>query len=185
MNKIIAAMQNSLKVAFVFMLALGACAFSGGASAATNASATATATVVAPIAITKATDLNFGSFYPGATLGTVDINTNSTRSVSGGVLTASNGVLPTAAKFDVTGSASATYTITYASGVTLIGPGAPMALTQISDLTGAGGATTLALTGALSAGGTQSIHLGGSLAVAANQAIGIYTGNISATVTYN
>ena len=101
------------------------------------------------------------------------------------MLTASSGVLPTAAKFDVTGSASATYTITYASGVTLIGPGAPMALTQISDLTGAGSATTLALTGALSAGGTQSIHLGGSLAVAANPAIGIYTGNISATVTYN
>jgi hypothetical protein len=166
MNKITAAKQNSLKIALVSVLALGATALSGGASAANN-------------------DLAFGSFYPGATTGTVDVNTNGTRSFSGGVLTASGGVTPTAAKFDVTGQASATYTIAYAAAVTLTGPGAPMALTQISDLTGAGGATTLAAAGALSAGGTQSIYIGGSLAVGANQVAGAYTANITATVVYN
>jgi spore coat protein U-like protein len=185
MNKITAAKQNSLKIALVSVLALGASAFSGAASAANNASATATATVVTPIAITKATDLAFGSFYPGATTGTVDVNTNGTRTFSGGVTTSSGGATPTAAKFDVTGQASATYTIAYASGVTLTGPGAPMALTQISDLTGAGGATTLAAAGALSAGGTQSVYIGGSLAVGANQVAGAYTANITATVVYN
>jgi len=184
MNKISAARQSSLKIALAFVFAFGATAFSGGANAA-SAGANATATVVAPIAIAKATDLNFGSFYPGAASGTVDVNTNNIRSVTGGVLAASGGAAVTAARFDVTGAASATYTITYASGVTLLGPGAPMALTQISDLTGAGSATTLATTGALGAGGTQSIHLGGSLAVAANQATGVYIGNISATVAYN
>lgn len=185
MNKTTAVKHNSLKIALATALALGATAFSGGASAANNASATATATVVTPIAITKSTDLVFGSFYPGATTGTVDVNTNGARTFSGGVLTASGGATPAAAKFDVTGGANATYTIAYATGVTLTGSGAPMALTQISDLTGAGGAATLAATGTLSAGGTQSIYIGGSLAVAANQAAGAYTGNITATVVYN
>jgi spore coat protein U-like protein len=185
MNKITAAKQNNLKIALVSVLALGATAISGGASAANNASATATATVVTPIAITKATDLVFGSFYPGATTGTVDVNTNGTRAVTGGVLAAAAGATPSAAKFDVVGQASATYTIAYATGVTLTGPGAPMALTQVSDLSGVGGATTLAATGALSAGGLQSIYIGGSLAVGANQVAGAYTGNITATVVYN
>ncbi|GGE73627.1 DUF4402 domain-containing protein [Massilia psychrophila] len=185
MNKITAAKQNSLKIALVSVLALGATTLSGGASAANNASATATATVVTPIAITKSADLVFGSFYPGATTGTVDINTNGARTFTGGPVTASGAAAPAAAKFDVTGQASSTYTIAYAAGVTLTGPGAPMALTQISDLTGAGGATTLAAAGALSAGGTQSIYIGGSLAVGINQVSGAYTGNITATVVYN
>ena len=177
--------QHSLKIALASAFALGATVLSGGASAANNASATATATVVTPIAITKAVDLVFGSFYPGASIGTVDVNTNGTRSVSGGVTSASGGATPSAAKFDVTGQGSATYTIAYASGVTLTGPGSPMALTQISDLTGAGGAATLVAAGALTAGGTQSIYIGGSLAVGANQTAGAYSGNISATVVYN
>jgi spore coat protein U-like protein len=187
MNKITAAKQNSLKIALVSVLALGATAFSGGASAANNASATATATVVAPIAITKATDLSFGSFYPGATSGTVNVNTNNARTVTGGVQTASGGAAATAAKFDVVGGGTSTYTIAYSTGVTLtsVTPGTtPMALTQVSDLTGAGGATTLAATGALT-GGTQSIYIGGSLAVAADQVAGVYTGTITATVAYN
>ncbi|WLI90873.1 DUF4402 domain-containing protein [Massilia sp. R2A-15] len=177
--------QHSLKIALVSAFAFGATVMSGGASAANNATASATATVVTPIAVTKATDLVFGSFYPGATTGTVDVNTNGTRTVSGGVAVASGGATPSAAKFDVTGQASAAYTITYATGVTLTGPGAPMALTQISDLTGAGGAATLNTAGTLTAGGTQSIYIGGSLAVGANQTAGAYSGTISATVVYN
>jgi spore coat protein U-like protein len=185
MNKTTAVKQNSLKIALASVFALGATVLSGSAAAANTASATATATVVTPIAITKATDLAFGSIYPSATAGTVDVNTNGTRSVTGGVSAATGGVTPTAAKFDVTGQGSATYTIAYATGVTLTGPGTAMALTQISDLTGAGGAATLVATGALNAGGTQSIYIGGSLAVGANQVAGAYTGNITATVVYN
>jgi hypothetical protein len=184
MNKMSAVKQHSLKIALVSAFALGATALSGGATAATTANATATATVVTPIAVAKSTDLVFGSFYPGATTGTVDVNTNGTRTVTGGVV-AATGATATAAKFDVTGQASAAYTVSYASGVTLTGPGTAMALTQISDFSGAGGAATLATAGTLSAGGTQSIYLGGSLAVGANQVAGAYTGTISATVVYN
>ena len=69
--------------------------------------------------------------------------------------------------------------------MTLTGAGTPMALTQVSDLTGAGGAASLIATGTLSAGGPQSIYIGGTLAVGANQVAGAYTGTISATVDYN
>lgn len=184
MNQTSAVKQHSLKIALATAIALGAGTLCGGASAAV-ANATATATVVTPIAITKSVDLVFGSFYPSASAGTVDVNTNGTRSVTGGVTAAASGATPAAAKFDVTGAASATYTIAYATGVTLTGPGTPIALTQVSDLTGAGGATGQVATGTLSAGGAQSIYIGGSLAVGANQVAGAYTGNISATVVYN
>lgn len=184
MNKMFAVKQQSLKIALISAFALGATALGGAAAAANNATATATATVVAPIAISKATDLVFGSFYPGASAGTVSVNTNGTRTVGGGV-TAGTGATPTAAKFDVVGAASATYTIAYDSGVTLTGAGSPMALTQVSDLTAAGGASGLVATGTLGAGGTQSIYIGGSLAVGANQTPGAYTANITATVNYN
>jgi spore coat protein U-like protein len=185
MNKKTAVTQHSLKIALISAFALGATALSSTASAANNATATATATVVTPIAITKTADLVFGSIIPSATSGTVAVNTNGTRTVTGGVTAASSGATPVAAKFDVTGAATFTYAISYAAGVTLTGAGAPMALTQVSDLTGTGGAAALVATGTLSAGGTQSIWIGGSLAVAANQTAGGYTGNITATVDYN
>jgi len=179
MNQITIARQNRLTIAIVVVLALGASAFNGSASAAGNAGTTFAVSVVVPIAIAKAADFNFGSFYPGSTAGTVDVNGR--RSVSGGVFTASSGAAPTAVKFDVTGGASTTYTVTCPTSVILTGPGAPMALTRIGDPTfdDAGGSPTLATAG------TQSIYLGGSVAVAANQAAGVYTGNLTATVTYN
>jgi hypothetical protein len=185
MNMNTAVKQHSLKIALISAIALGATALSGAASAANNASATATANVVTPIAVTSTANLAFGNFYPGATAGTVAVNTNGARTVSGGVLTASGGVTPTAAQFDVTGTANAIYTISYATGVTLAGPGAPMALTQVSDLTAAGGASGLVASGTLSAGGAQSLFIGGTLAVAANQVAGAYSGSITATVDYN
>lgn len=185
MNNNATVKQNSLKIALIAVIALGAAALSGAASAANNASASATANIVTPIAITKSVDLVFGNFYAGATAGTVAVNTDNARTVSGGVLTAIGGATPAAAKFDVTGTAAATYSISYASGVTLTGPGAPMALTQVSDLTAAGGASGLVASGTLSAGGAQSIYIGGTLAVAANQVAGAYTGSITATVDYN
>lgn len=185
MNKHTAVKQNSLKIALAAALALGATVLSGSAAAADNASATASATVVTPIAITKATDMVFGSFIPNTTAGTIDVNTDSARTFTGGVTAAPGGATPAAARFNVTGEPSATYTIAYAPTVTLTGPGAPMLLTQVSDLTGAGAAATLVATGTLSAGGAQSIYVAGSLAVGANQVSGAYTGNITATVAYN
>lgn len=144
MNQRTAVKQNSLNIALVSVFALVATAVSAGTSAANNAGATFAVTVVVPIAIAKAADFNFGSFYSGSTPGTVhaDADADGKRSVSGGVLTADSGPTPTAAKFDVIGGASTTYTIYCPSGVTVTGPGAPMALTRIGDLVGADATTT-------------------------------------------
>lgn len=176
------AKQHGLKLALAAAFAVGAAGLGGAANAAV-ANATASANVVAPIAISKTTDLAFGNFYPSGASGTVKVDTNGTRSATLGVTLGTGS--GTAASFAITGQANATYTIAYASGVVLTGPGTDMALTQISDLTGAGGASSLAATGTLSAGGAQTLYLGGTLAVAANQAAGAYTGAISATVDYN
>jgi spore coat protein U-like protein len=177
--------QRTLKLALIAATALATAAWSGAASAAV-ANGSATATVVSPITITKTADLSFGRFIPSAALGTVAVNTDGTRSFTGGVVLSTGGTAAAAAKFDITGQASSTYTIAYSAGVSLTnGTGGSMALTQVSDLAGTGGALATVATGTLSAGGAQSLYIGGTLAVAANQAAGNYTGAISATVDYN
>lgn len=173
--------QRRLQLALVCAFALGAAAIGGSAAAANTDTATATTTVVTPIAVVKAADLAFGNIASAAGAGTVKVDTDGTRSVSGGVTAA--GGTASAAKFDVTGQSGLNYGITYSAAVTLTGPGTAMALTQISDLTGAGGASSLASSGTLS-GGAQSIYIGGTLAVGASQTPGAYSASISATVNY-
>lgn len=173
--------HNPLQLVLVSAFALLATAVGANAAAA-NASATATTTVVTPIAVTKAVDLAFGNIIASSTAGTVTVDTDGTRSKTGGVSLGSGS--GAAAKFDITGAGTMTYSITYASAVTLTGAGDPMALTQVSNLTGAAGASGLVATGALTAG-AQSLYIGGTLAVGANQTAGAYTGSISATVDYN
>lgn len=177
--------QRALKLALASVFAFGA-TVSGSSFAATD-STTATGTVIAPIVITKATDLVFGKFAPGAG-GTVTVATSNARTASGAILS-SVGSSPTAAKFDVTGDSNATYSIGW-GGVTALtnttgGGGETMALTRVSDLTAAGAVTGEVIAGTLSAGGTQSIYLGGVLTVGATQVAGIYTGNVTVTVEYN
>jgi hypothetical protein len=172
--------QKSLKFALACAFALGATTIGGSAAAANNDSANASGTVVAPIAIAKATDLAFGSFIAGTAVGTVSVNTDGARTVGGDVVAA--GGVPTAAVFNITGAANATYTIAYDAGVTLTGPGTAMALTQVSDLTGAGASAPG--TGTL-APAAASLYIGGTLAVGANQLAGAYSGSLTATVNYN
>lgn len=180
--------QRTLKLALVSALALGSATMSGYSFAANDATATATGTVIAPISVTKASDLSFGKFAPGAG-GTVTVSTSGSRTVNG-VIASSVGSTPTAAKFDVTGDAAATYTISYTGTSTTLTTGAAginetMALTPYSDLTGLTATTTTVGSGTLNGSGAQSIYVGGQLAVAQAQAPGAYTGNIVVTVQYN
>ncbi|MET0855399.1 MAG: DUF4402 domain-containing protein [Telluria sp.] len=181
MNTIAQLKHSHLQFVLVSAFALLAAAVGGNAAAA-SANASATTTVVTPIAVAKAVDLAFGNIIASSTAGTVTVDTDGARSKTGGVSLGSGS--GTAAKFDITGAGTMTYSITYAAGVTLTGAGDPMALTQVSNLSGAAGASGLVATGALTAG-AQSLYIGGTLAVGANQAAGIYTGAISATVDYN
>jgi spore coat protein U-like protein len=165
-------------------LALAALAVLSGHAGAATATATASATVIAPIVITKGTDLAFGSFSSG-TGGTVTISTSGVRSASG-VALAPQGATPAAASFVVTGEQGAGYSITHSGTTTLTRDAGSetMVLTKFSDLTASNATAGTASSGTL-AGGTQSIHVGGTLAVAPNQAPGSYSGAVSVMVEYN
>lgn len=163
-------------------LALAMSAAAGSAVAA-QANATSTSTVVAPIQIAKAADLGFGTFAAGSSIGTVTVSTNGTRSKTGGVTLITGGTVG-AARFDVTGSGTMGYTISWTGSTTQLTSGSDnMNFTRVADLTGAGAVTGDVAGGTLTAG-AQSIYVGGVLDVGVNQAAGNYSGTISATVEY-
>ena len=155
-------------------------------SQAAQATAQATGTVVAPIAIAVATNLAFGSFAPGAG-GSVTVSTSGVRTASGPVLLTATP--SSAARFNITGQAGATYSIVHTGTVVLTNTtgagGETMALTKFSDLTGANATSGTATSGSLSGLGTQSLFVGGTLAVGPTQVAGLYTGTVVATVEYN
>ncbi|QOY93891.1 DUF4402 domain-containing protein [Massilia sp. UMI-21] len=160
-------------------LAMGTAA---GSALAANATATSTSTVVTPISITKGADLSFGSFASSAAGGTVTVTPGGTRSVSGGVTAA--GGTASAARFDVSGSGSLTYSIVLGGDASLSDGSNSMAFTSISDLSASASTSGNVSSGTLSAG-AQSIFVGGILTVGASQPAGTYTGSVTATVEYN
>lgn len=156
----------------------------GVSSYAVEGTASASGTVIAPIAITKGADLNFGKFARGAG-GSITVATNGTPSSTG--IVRSTTVTPTAARFDVTGDAAATYSITYTGTSTTLSDGATNTMTMaiFSDLTGGGATSGSAATGLLNGSGTQSVYVGGTLTVGATQVAGTYTGSVKVQVEYN
>lgn len=172
----------NLKHLAVTTLALGAAVFAANSTAA-EATANSTATVITPIAITAPVNLVFGSFAPGAG-GSVTVSTSGARTASGPVLSAVTAT-PSAARFDVTGDGSATYSIAIAPSASLTSGTDTMALSTFSDLT-AGGVTTGNVTEGALASGAQSIYVGGTLMVGATQAASTaYAGTVAVTVEYN
>jgi len=159
--------------------------------AANNDSATVTATILTAIAVAKATDMNFGYILPNTT-GTVTLATDGARTASGPTLIA--GITPTAAKFNVTGDGTATFSIDYTGSSATLSDGAThtMAIDFITEaISGAAGVATGktatgtdATTGTLS-GGAAVIYAGGQLSVDAAQTPGVYTGTFVVTVAYN
>lgn len=177
-------MKKQMFLQYVTRGALAAILATTG-SAALAATASASATVIIPITITKAADLAFGKFAPGAG-GTITVDTSGARTASGVVLS-TVGSSPTAARFDVAGENNATYAITLTPPTDLVSGSDTMAFTGFSEVgSAATGATSgNAATGTLSGSGAQSIFIGGSLAVASNQPAGSYAGTITCTVEYN
>lgn len=165
-------------------LALGAALFAGNSNAEDTATGTSTATVIAPIEITAMLPLAFGSFVAG-TGGSVTVNTDNTRDVTGLVVESAVGTV-SAARFDVDGTGAATYSIAIDDDAILSGPGVPMVLATCSALVGAASCATGAnITEGTLVAGAQSFYVGGTLLVAASQAEGDYSGTFDVTVEYN
>lgn len=168
------------------LLAAGLVLGASGMAVAADATATASigATILAPIAITKATDLNFGSFAADAVVaGTVVVAPDSGRTFTGKTSAVSTGAgTVTAAAFNVTGEGVATYSITLpASAVTISDtattPNTMSVATFVSNPAGTGTLT----------GGAQTVNVGATLTVAAGQPAGVYsnTTGLPVTVAYN
>jgi spore coat protein U-like protein len=169
---------------FSIKLAVLALAISGAGSAmAATTNASSTGVVVTPIAVTKSVDLSFGSFAAGASIGTVILTPAGVRSNTGGVVL--TGGTPAAAKFDVTGQAGLTYSISMTgTSANLTSGSDTIPFTAISDTSASAITTGIATSGTLT-GGAQSIYVGGKLDVAINQPAGTYTGTVAVDVNYN
>jgi len=176
------------------LLALGALLLLGaagmrGAQALDNATASATAVVLQPIAVSKSADLVFGNVVAGN--GDVTVATDGTRTKSGTTVLPS-GVTPAAARFDVTGTGSNTFSIDYTGSDSSLsdGSGNTMAVDWITEAvasttpTGKTDPTSDATAGTLSSGAAY-IFVGGKLTVGSSQAAGTYTGVVKVTVAYN
>ncbi|AEG91845.1 DUF4402 domain-containing protein [Ramlibacter tataouinensis] len=173
--------KNSTRAALAVALAVAA--LSGHA---VEGVASASGTVVAPIAVTKSADLNFGKFAPG-TGGSMTVSTSGAATSTGVVR--STAVTPTAARFDVSGDANATYAITYTGSSTALTHAVDstktMALSIHSDLTAGNATSGTVSSGTLSGTGTQSVYVGGTLTVGAAQVAGTYNGSVKVQVEYN
>ena len=144
-----------------------------------SASATAAANIITPIQISKAADLYFGNIVAGTNPGTVTVSHDGIRTKSGGVTlpTATPGTI-TAAKFNISGLPSATYSITLPTSTTITKNGGTEQMTIVNFTSNPSGTGTLA-------GGTQTLSVGARLNVGAGQVAGDYTGEFSVTVAYN
>ncbi len=146
------------------------------AARAASATANSTVTILAPVTITKTADLVFGTVAPAATAGTVTMSPADARSATGAV-DLSQTVAGNAAKFNMTGNANSTFSITLPSSTSLTGPGAAMTLNAFTS--------TPSATGTFNSSGSATLAVGGTLAIGANQVAGSYTGSFSVTVDYN
>ncbi|HEY1504634.1 MAG TPA: DUF4402 domain-containing protein, partial [Stellaceae bacterium] len=146
---------------------------SGSGNNSASATANVTANVVAPITITKTSDLSFGDFTSDKAACTVAVAANDVQTITGNCASLSSGTV-SAASFTVGGSANRSFT----TSVVATSP-------NLSD----GSGHTMALTLQNNApthltNGAASIDVFGSLAVAANQAAGSYADTVTVTVSY-
>ncbi|MEO0466736.1 MAG: DUF4402 domain-containing protein [Pseudomonadota bacterium] len=132
------------------------------------------ADIIAPLQITNATALYFGTIAPSLTEGGSVVVSPAGGKTCATALTCLTDD-HTAAAFDVTGEADASYTISLPTSVQISnGAGANMTIDSF-----AGSKTSGTLVS-----GQDNFTVGGSLAVSANQATGEYTGTFAVTVEY-
>lgn len=168
-------MHPLLRTTMVAALGLLAAGPALAQSSSATATANVTAEIVAAIAISKTTDMNFGKVVAGGTSGTVVLSTAGVRSATGGTKLGNAGSTAAGA-FSVTGESGATYSVTLPASRTISSGANNMTVdTFTSNPSGTGTLT----------GGSQSLAVGATLNVGASQVSGTYTGTFDVTVAYN
>jgi len=159
-------------------------ALTAGAFAQSTAYASTTAVLVTPIAISKTTDMHFGTVASSATAGTVVLDYADGRTATGGASLPAGSILQKTAVFAVTGEGNSSFAITIpAAAITLTGS-VSGTMTVDNFVCDGGTATTLS-------SGTKTLKVKAILNVPANTVAGTYSNalaNSSAlfvTVNYN
>ena len=134
------------------------------------------AKIVAPVTVTETQGLHFGTILaPTDSAKTVTISTDGSRSDGGsGILVKTNE--GNAGLFNVTGAVNQKMTITKPGPVELTSTGGDK-MTVNNFVTDPNGDLTLS-------GTSGQIKVGADLTVKANQAVGLYTGSYTVTVSY-
>jgi hypothetical protein len=161
-------------------LAIGMIAFSAHSYAQSTATASTTALLVAPISITKVTDMNFGIVASSATSGTVVLDYADGRTTTGGTSLPAGGSAQRTAEFAVTGEGTSGFSIAIPSSpITLTGSVAG-SLTVSNFIADLGASSNLV-------SGEKTIKVKATLNVPANSVAGTYynASDLFVTVNYN
>jgi hypothetical protein len=166
--------------AFAILLLAGASA----AQAQSTAYATTTAVLVTPIAISKTTDMHFGTVASSGTAGTVALDYADTRTPSGGASLPAGSTTQKTAVFAVTGEGTSGFSIAIpTAAITLTGSGGG-SMTVDNFVCDLGAAGTLVA-------GAKTLKVKATLNVPANSIAGTYLNNsgdasaLFVTVNYN
>jgi hypothetical protein len=187
--------MNKIKKLFIFILLTGF-AFSTSAQAGFSKNVDALATVVAPIAISVESAMQFGDISRMAATGggtptdgvlTINATTGVVTTKSGDVQAVAGGTASSAASITVTGESTAKFSLTITEEtpltLTTLTAGTTASDSQkmvLSNFTQSGAATENLLTG----GGSLVITIGADLAVDKEQETGSYAGSILVVAEY-
>jgi hypothetical protein len=171
-------MKKMFKISALLMLLM---AFSAATFGQVTVTANATAVLQAPLTITTATPLNFGVLASTGG-GTATIATDGSRTVTAGITELPGAT--TAASFNVTGIALATFTISIPVSITLTHTLIPANTMTVNNFVRNPAAPG---DGALDGAGTATILIGADLVIAAGQVAGTYsnTTDLDVTINYN
>ena len=119
----------------------------------------------------------FGDIAASAIPGTVTIDTDGSRTTTGGT-TVNTSTFGSPAKYEVSGDPNAYFMITLPTSVVITsGTGDKMTIVNFTSVP--------ENNGQINAGGKQDLHIGGTMKVKSFQPFGSYKGIMATTIEYN
>ncbi len=166
-------MKNNKLLTAASLAVLSTGLYSAVASAA-SVTANALANVITPLAIAESNGMDFGDVSVGTAGGTIVLDTTGGRSVTGDAEAVTGGT-QAAGVYNVTGSGTKAYSISFPANATISSAGNNMTVDNFTHDAG--------VTPALS-GGADTFNVGARLNINPSQPAGAYTGTYTLTVNY-